>query len=693
MHITVENSGLYMIIRVEEDGRVSLRHFAPHPYDGRDTGSYYPLVELHCLGQNTDGHHGSRHTETYPAALLRYCSHRLVPAQDGRELTVCLAGGGMAVEAHYRFFDGVPAVRCRFDVKNCGGQPQVLDYITSFAYYGVSDGLCGSFEDSVLFDIPYNTWHGELQWHQKSAWELGLMDMDRPSLRRMTVTQTGSWSSGEYAPVGVIENRENRDCLCWQIEHNGSWSVESGNLPDNGLYLHLTGPNGDQHAFEKVLAPGECFSSVPVGVGVSAEGFDGAVGVLTRYRRCIRRKNRDNLLLPVIYNDYMNCLMGDPTEEKILPLVDAAAAAGCEYYVMDAGWFSQKEGGDDDWWSSIGIWEPADFRFPHGLSYVMDYIREKGMIPGIWVELEDIGPDCPLAKTLPDDWFFTRRGRRVTEHGRYQLDYRNPAVRQFARNIVKTLVETYHVGYLKVDYNINAGLGTDRDADSAGDGLLAHCRCVQQWYDELFSDYPDLIVENCASGGMRMDYAMLSRLSIQSTSDQQDYRRYSVIAAMAATAVTPEQGACWSYPTVSGDDEETVYNMVNAMLGRVHLSGFLNRLPEATLARVKEALAVYRQIRTDIRGGLPVFPLGMVTFHSPFSAFGLLCSHRLYLSVWRRDTDCDTVTLSLAALSGAPCTVRRLYPADLPVSFVCDADTLTVTLPQKHCARLLCVEF
>ena len=42
----------------------------------------------------------------------------------------------------------------------------------------------------------------------------------------------------------------------------------------------------------------------------------------------------------------------------------------------------------------------------------------------------------------------------------------------------------------------------------------------------------DLIIENCSSVGLRMDYAMLSRYSIQSTSDQDDYRLYATIAAM-----------------------------------------------------------------------------------------------------------------------------------------------------------------
>lgn len=693
MRLEIENGGLHMLFWVAEDGRVELRHFGTQVCQGEDKGKYYPVLELHCQGQNIDGHHGSRHTETYPAALLRYQSHCIKAIPGGRELVFSMAGGQLAVDMHYVLYDGVPVTRTWVQIVNTGEKPQMLDYVTSFCYYGVSDDVEGCFDEAVFFDMAYNTWHGELQWHKKSAWELGLMDMDCPSLRRLTVSQTGTWSSGEYVPVGIIEYRDKPDTLFWQIEHNGSWSWESGNMEDSGLYLQLTGPNGDQHAFEKVLRPGESFCSVPVAVGVSTSGFEGAVDELTRYRRCIRRPNRDNEQLPIIFNDYMNCLMGDPTEDKVLPLVDAAAEVGCEYYVMDAGWFSEAEGGDADWWPSIGIWKAAPSRFPHGLAYVMDYIRSKGMIPGIWVELEGMGPDCPLTKTLPDDWFFMRNGCRVMEHYRYQLDYRNPAVRAFASEVIDRLVRDYHVGYIKVDYNINAGLGTDYHADSAGDGLLEHNRCLLQWYDELFIKYPHLIVENCASGGMRMDYAMLQRLSIQSTSDQQDYRQYSIIAAMAATAVAPEQGACWSYPSLTENEEETAYNMVNTMLGRIHQSGFINRLPPKTRNLIKEALDCYRQIRGDIRQGLPVYPLGMVTFHSSWAAYGLRCGNKIYMSVWRRDSDEDTVTLPLPLLQGKNYEAKVLYPAALPAELRCHDGSLAVKLPQKHCARLIYIAY
>ena len=65
-----------------------------------------------------------------------------------------MAGGSVAVDMHYVLCDGVSAVRSWAEVENVGEAPQTLDYITSFAYYGVSDGVEGSFEDKMLFDIP-----------------------------------------------------------------------------------------------------------------------------------------------------------------------------------------------------------------------------------------------------------------------------------------------------------------------------------------------------------------------------------------------------------------------------------------------------------------------------------------------------------------------------------------------------------
>ena len=696
--IKIENGGLHFVVDTDSEGKVRLIHFSSVPFDEEryapeNYHKYYTLFELHCTGEDINDHHGSRYTYTSPAAEMRYVSHTLIENEQGKKLEISQTDGRLLATTHIQFYDGIPVARFWNCVLNQSDQPVTLDYVTSFVYYGLSVDCSGCWDDNSYLYIPHNTWHGELQWRRNTPAELGLSKLNNSSLKRLSYMQAGTWSSSEYLPMALFESKDKRNCLFWQIEHNGSWYWETSDVPVGGLYLQVGGPNSNQHHFWKSLKTGETFESVPVAAGTSANGFDTAIGELTRYRRRIRRPNEDNQNLPIIFNDYMNCLMGDPSEERLLPLIDSAADAGCEYFVIDAGWYTDRTGGDADWWSSIGLWEESKRRFPNGLKAVTDHIRQKGMKPGLWVELEGIGPDCSLAETLPDDWFFQIRGKRVKEHNRYQLDFRNPQVRSFARGVIDNLIHKYDLGYFKIDYNINAGMGTDYHSESPGVGLLEHNRAVLQWLDDIFAQYPDLVIENCASGGMRMDYAMLQRLSVQSMSDQTDYRQYACIAAMAASGVTPEQAAGWSYPSCEHDEEEAVFNMVNVMLGRVHQSGFLNKLPPVSLERVKEGLRCYKSIRHDIRNGLPIFPLGLIRLKSPWAAFGLICGEKLYLSVWRKDAEEDTIFIPIPHLIGKSISAACLYPENLPVTYQYDEErnSFAATLPQQNTARFFCL--
>ena len=247
------------------------------------------------------------------------------------------------------------------------------------------------------------------------------------------------------------------------------------------------------------------------------------------------------------------------------------------------------------------------------------------MIPGVWLELEVMGIHCEKAKSVPDDWFFVRHGKRVYDRSRYQLDFRNPAVIDHVNEVIDRVVREYGVGYIKMDYNIEPGIGTELYAESAGQGMLEHEKAYLNWLDEIFVRYPDLVIENCSSGGLRIDYALLSRYSIQSTSDQEDYRNYATIAANAAAGATPEQAAVWSYPmrqSLAGSEEEqriladkgkeeVIYNMINAMLLRIHQSGHLAELSSERRELIKEGIRIYKSIRQDIKDALPFWPLDL----------------------------------------------------------------------------------
>ncbi|GAB4004919.1 hypothetical protein GCM10029992_51280 [Glycomyces albus] len=187
----------------------------------------------------------------------------------------------------------------------------------------------------------------------------------------------------------------------------------------------------------------------------------------------------------MVYNDFMNTLMSNPSTEKELPLIAAAAKAGAEYFCVDAGWF-----GDGNWWSSAGDWREAPGHFTGGLISVIDAIRAEGMRPGIWLEPEAVGPDSQLTKHLPEEAFFRRHGQRVFQTGHYQLDFRHPAARAHLDEAVDRLVDEFGFAFFKLDYNVNSGVGTDVDADGPGAGLLGHTRAFREWLSDAQARHP-----------------------------------------------------------------------------------------------------------------------------------------------------------------------------------------------------------
>ncbi len=178
--------------------------------------------------------------------------------------------------------------------------------------------------------------------------------------------------------------------------------------------------------------------------------------------------------------------------------------------------------------------------------------------------------------------------------------------------MIDFLVGELGVGYLKFDYNISVGPGPDSGGLPAGAGLLAANRAQLDWLDAVLDRYPGLVIENCSSGGMRTDYALLSRMQLQSTSDQQEYLRYPPIAAAAPAAIAPEQAAVWAYPQPEFSAGEIAFTMVNALLGRIHLSGHLDRMSEPQRELVAEAVRVYKEsLRPAIARSVPFWPLGL----------------------------------------------------------------------------------
>jgi alpha-galactosidase len=213
------------------------------------------------------------------------------------------------------------------------------------------------YDRELRLHLAQNSWMAEGQWHTFRPSEMGFAENERTSWSQAQAGSVGSWSTERYLPMAMAENTRLGLTWFWQIEHNGSWYWEISNVSarDNyadNVYAYLGGPDDLHAAAWKSLKPGETYETVPVAVGCVRGGFSDAVESLTHYRRlaCLTPR-KDNSRCPVIFNDYMNCLWGDPTEAKELPMVTAAAKAGCEYFVIDAGWYADLH---EDWSPTIG---------------------------------------------------------------------------------------------------------------------------------------------------------------------------------------------------------------------------------------------------------------------------------------------------------------------------------------------------
>ena len=690
----IEESGVFLVLEVSDEGEVFFLHCQRKPFRKgtipEKEKSGYRLIEIEAAGEDQDDHHGSKYTGTLPGRRLKFeglsdeCNDR------GRCITVIQTDPetGLMAKSILQFAGKTGVLESKTVVENRGREAVGLTYLSSFCLNGLTKQSDCPWDESAFVMVPSNSWYGEFQWKRFTLPELGMYRVFDYSTKRISYSATGTWTSSEFLPMGYVEDQVSQNGWYFSIVHNGSWHWEIGDSR-NQIYLQLSGPTENENHWYKSLKPGESFESVTVAVAPTDIGFEDAAARMTSWRRFVRRKNQDNEKLPVIFNDFMNCLGGDPTAEKEYPLIDAAAEIGCEYYTIDAGWYA-----NGSWWSRVGEWEPAEKRWPDGIGKVLSYIREKGMIPGLWLELEVMGIHCPIAQELPDNWFFMRHGKRVIDHGRYQFDFRNPEVKKFADDVIRRLVEEYGAGYIKMDYNINAGIGTEEGADSAGDGLLSHNRAYLEWLDHIFETYPELIIENCGSGGMRITDALLSRHSIQSSSDQTDYLSYAAISAAAPAAITPEQNAVWSYPLYDADAEQTAFNMVNAMLMRIHQSGHLARLSEENKELIREAIGYYKKIRCLIRQSVPFWPMGLPAFRDQRFALGAACEECAHLAIWRIDDEADETALSLKGVKRRVKSVRLVYPSGLPCEYSLDKEkqVLMVAQPKKS-ARLFRIEY
>ena len=558
--IVLENGVLRAAFRIDKQGVVALDEISSGPQHQQRKrskqfeSSSVPVAQARFdyQGNRQDlGKTGKALIGSATGPAFQYKSHDIERKGNSQTLHITLHDDSSKITSisHWTLFDDLPVLRSSTTIQNDSSETRTLTEVDSLAIGGLAYGGSDWWNEYDL-SIANNTWFREAQWKDMSLPDVGICDYGLfgigekvGSMSHFGLSNRSSFSTQGHLPMGMLKRKDQAETWLWQIENNGSWRWEVGDYKDS-VYLAATGPEAADHEWSIQLEPGSHYDTCHTALVHIPGNQDAAFAALTQYRRQIIRPHEDYQHLPIIFNDYMNCLMGDPTEQKILDLVDHVAASGAEYFVIDAGWYAE----NSNWWDDVGAWEPSKWRFPRGFKWLLDEIAHKGLKPGVWVEPEVIGIRCKDVD-LPMEAYFQRGGVRATERGRYQLDWRHPAVPKRMDGVIDRLVRGYGVKYFKFDYNIEIVHGTDVGGVSPGAGQEGHQRAYLAWIGRLLDRYPGLVIENCSSGAQRMDYGMLEVHTLQSTSDQQDPVLYAPISAALPTAVLPEQGCYMGIPT------------------------------------------------------------------------------------------------------------------------------------------------
>ncbi len=342
-----------------------------------------------------------------------------------------------------------------------------------------------------------------------------------------------------------------------------------------------------------LLHPGDSLASPILAAAYTADGFGAASRAWHRYQRRHVLPHPAELR-PVLYNSWEATTFA-VTEQGQRDLAHAAAAVGAELFVVDDGWF---RGRDSDR-AGLGDWTPDPVKFPRGLRPLADEVRRLGMAFGLWVEPEMTNPDSDLFRAHPE-WVHGAAGREPTLI-RHQLvlDFGRADVRDWAFTTLDAVVRETGLVFFKWDYN--------RPLTEAGPGAwTGHAHGVHEVMDRLRTAHRHLRIESCASGGGRVDLAMLRRTDQVWTSDNTDAVDRLSIQHGYTQLYAPGTMVAWvtdSPNPLTGRSVPLRFRFHVAMAGVLGIGGDLTRWSAEELKQARELTDTYRDVRRVVQHG------------------------------------------------------------------------------------------
>jgi len=196
-------------------------------------------------------------------------------------------------------------------------------------------------------------------------------------------------------------------------------------------------------------------------------------------------------------------------ENNVLSHLESIRGLGFEVFWLDAYWTR------DGFPSGMGHYgfpiqrvEPRD-RFPRGLRPIGDAAHAAGMGFLMWFEPERVAPKTMIAKEHPE-WVISPAG-----DGSGHINLGIPAAREYLTKYLIEVIRQYRLAWLRIDYNIDP-LGfwqflDKKDPDRVGMAEIRYMEGLYRMWDDILAAHPHLAIDNCASGGRRIDLETCSR--------------------------------------------------------------------------------------------------------------------------------------------------------------------------------------
>ena len=391
--------------------------------------------------------------------------------------------------------------------------------------------------------------------------------------------------------------------LCWS--GNYELRVNTNNKKEHHLYCGI-----DPQSSEYVLEPKEVFTTPHLALAYSTEGMGGVSRTFHRWARTEGMLHRGMKTGDILLNSWEG-LYFDINEERMLQMMDDISQLGGELFVMDDGWFGDKYQRNDDS-STLGDWVVDKKKLPNGLGALCSHAAKKGIRFGIWIEPEAVNTKSELFERHPE-WALQTKGRELKlGRGGTQLvlDMTNPQVQDFAFKIVDDLLTQYpEISYIKWDANAsiqNCGslhLPMQKQTNLYVDyhrGLLKVLQRIRQ-------KYPDVVIQDCASGGGRANYGLLPYFDEFWVSDNTDalqrvYIQYGTSLFFPANAMANHINHC-PYWNTGGRVIPLKFRCDVAMSGRLGIELQPKDMSDEERQQVSTCFKDYKAFRDVVQTG------------------------------------------------------------------------------------------